>query len=212
MSGGITMRSSAQRGRGAALATALTAILVAGALLAGCTREGSPQAEPTKRQPNGTISVPPGSPPPLPVAATAAPAEGQQVKVEINDVRADSRGLAVLRFTITNEGPQPFDVQNLTDEERDPAVGFEHFTCRKAPSGVTLVDPEAKERYHPVLRFDGDNRYCVNTRFSFPKVNPVERGRRLTLYTAYVLPSEVRSVTVEVPGFEPVEDVQVTRG
>lgn len=205
------MRSRA-RGALVEAAALAAAALAAATLIAGCTREGSPQAGPTSPQPRGTISVPPGSPAPLPVAATAAPAEGQQVKVEINDLRADSRGLAALRFTVTNEGSEPFDVQELTDEERDPAVGFEFFSCRKAPSGVTVVDPEAEQRYHPVFRFDGNTRHCLNTRFSFPQVNPVEQGRQLTLYTAYVLPSDVQSVTVEVPGFEPVEDVPVTRG
>lgn len=205
------MRSKARRGPVEAAALVVAA-LTAAALVAGCTRENSSQADPTNPQPSGTISVPPGSPSPLPVAATAEPTEGQQVKVELNDVRADARGLAVLRLTLTNEGAEPFPIQELADEERDPVVGFDAFSCRQAPSGITLVDPEGEMRYHPLLRDDGDSRYCMNTRWGTMEAEPaVDPGDHLVLFTTYVLPSDVRSVTVEVPGYEPVEDMSVDR-
>ena len=195
-----------------AAATALAVVVLAPVLLAGCTRPDSPRARPTAGGQTGTISVPPGSPSPLPVAATATPVKGQQVTAEINDVRADGEGLAVLRFTLTNTGTHPFELdRTLADPNRDPAVGYDFFSCAMAASGVILADPEGGERYHPLYRSDGDSRYCMNARWGGQRAGTaVEPGHDLVLFATYVLPDDVRAVTVEIPGFGPVPDVPVT--
>lgn len=182
------------------------------ALATGCTRENPPpgggQPDPTARP---TISVPQGSPSPLPVAATATPANGEQLQAEINDIRADGEGLAVLRFTVTNTGSQPFDMdRSLADRNRDPAVGYDFFSCELAVSAVTLSAGE--ERYHPLYRSDGNRRYCMNARWGGQTAGGVvEPGQSRILFATYILPDDVRTATVEIPGFEPVEDLPVTR-
>lgn len=189
------------------------AVAVAGlvALPAGCTQDGSPQARPGTPQPTGTISVPPGSPSPLPVAAIATPTEGQQLRVEVNDLRADGHGLAVLRFTVANTGSQPFTLdRTLSDPNRGPAVGYDFFSCEMAASGVTLAT--GQERHHPLYRTDGESRYCMNARWGGQNAGTaVEPGHSLTLFATYVLPDDVHSVTVEIPGFEPAPDIPVQR-
>lgn len=212
------MRSRQRPVRGfpaTALAVAGLGGLVTLTLTAGCTQqdqqESPSRAESGTPSQRGTISVPAGSPSPLPVSATASPAEGQRLRVEVNDLRADGRGLAVLRFTLVNVGSRPFAMdRNLADPNRNAGVGYDFFSCELATSGVTLADGD--ERYQPVYRTDGESRYCMNARWGGQHAGTaVEPGHGRILYTTYVLPEDLRTVTVEVPGFEPVSDIPVTR-
>lgn len=189
------------------------AVLAVAALAGACTTAGGSQRREsaTSAHPRETISLPAGSPSPLPVAATAAAVEHDGLSARIHDVRVDSGGVAVLRFTIDNGGTQAFPLgRELADPNRDPAVGFDFFSCELAASGVTLI--AGNLRHHPLYRSDGEHRSCLNARWGGQHAGTtVEPGHGRTLYAVYLLPGSADSVTVEIPGFEPVPGVAVQR-
>lgn len=140
-----------------------------------------------------------------PVVATASPSDAPiTLEAQINGIdRASAGGLASLTYTIAHTGTEDDDGERLsrilTDGEHDD--GSSTF------NGPTLLDEANDVRYFSV----GMEDYCLcpdGAGSSSP--NMVEPGDSQALWLAFILPDDLASVTVEIPGFESIEGVEVT--
>ena len=74
-------------------------------------------------------------------------------------------------------------------------------------SGVTVFDPETETRYHPLMDQAGDCVCAGNTSGRF--FNQVVAGGYSPYWSLFSTPSDVETLTLEVPGFEPIEDIPI---
>jgi hypothetical protein len=139
----------------------------------------------------------------LPVIASAdasnASWEGSTVDVNSLDV-SESGGYATLTYTITsaNASIRDSEFQNST-----------YLYTGYGMTGIVLVDTENGYRYNTALDSTGQCMCSVNTASTLEMVRTVEAGRSATFWASYLISEETTSVSVEVPGFEPVTDIAV---
>lgn len=142
------------------------------------------------------------TPPPLPVIATAAPAQHPGIKLAINSLHRDSAGVVVLTWTLTNNSSDTFSVYAGKFDSISKYSGV-------SVSDVTLLDADHKIRYH-TLR-DAKTNYCVCTTVdpTGPHAN-IEPGHSATYFDAYTLASNASKATVEVPNFVGTKNVPIS--
>ena len=74
-------------------------------------------------------------------------------------------------------------------------------------SGVTAIDSSSGTRFHPVMDSNGECLCAGNTSGKF--FNEVAPGGKTTYWSLFSAPSDVDSIDIEVPGFEPIEDIPI---
>lgn len=190
--------------RPVAAGLALAAVLVAG--LGGCTSdESEPSGEPKAPSPipaSGEAEpIPEGgqAPQALPELATASGAEpGTQLTV--HELRRSDEDTVRLVFTVANHGPGQWVFLNRFTEPglvRDKSIS--------EVSGAYLIDQDANLKYL-VLR-DTENACICSERV--PTV--LNEERQFTAFAEFPAPPEkVKSVTVVVPLFNPLQDVPIS--
>lgn len=162
---------------------AVTAGLTACLFLLSACAGGSPQGGDTTppQQARNTASVPQGSPPPLPVVATAQPAKGQKYKILVNEIKVNSSGFAILRWTIRNTGSRTVRIEGLFQN-----LQIQQYAPHAGPTGVNIVDKAAGKRYRPLSNSERSC-LCASLTYLDFKLPP---GQQLRLYDTYLLPPE----------------------
>ncbi|MBB5997309.1 DUF5067 domain-containing protein [Streptomonospora salina] len=140
---------------------------------------------------------------PSPVAT----AESNESKEDIEDTSVDilsiekSKGsrFTALTARITNNG-----LDNLPMSAFDNDV----YDYREAqPSGIKL-DVAGQTRHHPIMDAE---KYCLCSGYASrtPFVPIIQPNESVDYWMLYNLPADTQQVTVEIPGFDPIEDVPV---
>ncbi|MEU0491737.1 hypothetical protein ABZ249_21085 [Nocardiopsis sp. NPDC006139] len=75
-------------------------------------------------------------------------------------------------------------------------------------AGVTVVDSEGASRYHPIMDNLGSCLCSGSSSSTFKK--RIEPGEQVTYWSVYSVPGDVENVTLEIPGFEPIENIPIS--
>ncbi|QVQ53771.1 hypothetical protein J4H86_08685 [Spiractinospora alimapuensis] len=134
-------------------------------------------------------------------ASDSSTTQGGTAKVNALD-RTDN-GVTALAWTLVNEGNDTISIQANV-------VGNTYLYRGWAFSGVTLLDQEDQVRYHPLMDDDGGCLCSAGEGVPPEFVTIVGANRHATYSSMFQLPEDVDAVTVEIPGFEPIEDVPVS--
>jgi hypothetical protein len=122
---------------------------------------------------------------------------------KVNQLDRSPTGITVLAWTLHNQGSDgfPFSVE---------AIGETYLYVGGPQSGITLLDSAEQTRYHPLM--DEETRCLCSAGIARPMelVTVVPQDSYATYHSTFLLPEDVDEVTVEVPGFEPIEEVPVT--
>ncbi|MBO0880155.1 MAG: OmpA family protein, partial [Mycobacterium sp.] len=114
------------------------------------------------------------------------------LKVEVNSLHRDASGVTTLVWTIRNNGGGPVDI----------SARFDNFRTVNAAnagtaSGLELVDTAGKLHYQPLHA--SDNR-CLCTEFVRAGAkNQIGAGESVTYADIYELPTELRTVELQIP-------------
>lgn len=121
---------------------------------------------------------------------------------KVNALDQTDNGFTSLAWTLVNEGTETITL-------RANVVGDTYLYNGQPFSGITILDESEQNRYHPLMDEDGGC-LCSGGEGSPPEFVTVVGGNRHATYSSmFQLPEEVDAVTVEIPGFEPIEDVPV---
>lgn len=74
-------------------------------------------------------------------------------------------------------------------------------------SGVTAVSQGSGTRFHPVM--DGEQACLCSGEYSEQLVETIGPNESVTYWSLYSVPDDVDAINLEVPGFEPIEDIPI---
>jgi len=127
--------------------------------------------------------------------------DSQGLTAEANRVERNEHGnLISLDWAITNETDSDVNLTWLHEQGTYTYSGNYY-------SGVTVIDPETGTRYHPLMDQSGDCVCAGNTSDRF--YNQVAAGGYSPYWSLFSTPCDVETLTLEVPGFEPIEDIPI---
>lgn len=127
--------------------------------------------------------------------------QSQGLTVEANQTKRNERGnLISIDWSVTNETDSDVPLTWLHEQQTYTYNGNFY-------SGVTIVDPESDTRYHPIMDQAGKCVCAGNTSNRF--YNQVTAGGHSAYWSLFSTPSDVETLTLEVPGFEPIEDIPI---
>ncbi|MDA0563234.1 hypothetical protein LG943_02650 [Streptomonospora sp. S1-112] len=114
--------------------------------------------------------------------------------------RSESSELTVLTVRITNNGTENIHANNFSN----PVYDYRHTHL----SGVTLLDNSSSTRHHPLI--DAETNCLCSGYVSLSPYDPlIEPNQSTDYWTTYRVPSDTTTVSVEIPGFDPIDDVPV---
>ncbi|MDT0327591.1 hypothetical protein [Nocardiopsis lambiniae] len=120
---------------------------------------------------------------------------------EANQADRNKEGnLLSLTWSIKNEGSERVVLTWL--------AGKSYLYSGGNYAGVTIVDPEGNSRYHPIMDNLGSCLCSGSSSSNFKK--RIEPGEQVAYWSMFSVPKNVESVTLEIPGFEPIEDIPVS--
>lgn len=73
-------------------------------------------------------------------------------------------------------------------------------------SGVTIINEGTK--YHPLMDSNGECLCSGNT--SLEMKNSLNPGEKVAYWSMFSVPSDVDTITLEIPGFDPIEDIPIS--
>lgn len=141
----------------------------------------------------------PASPPPLPSIGKAEPEKWPKVEATVNSLTRSSGGLITLVWTVRNTDTAPFSLGANFN-------GLYTTYQGQSANGITLTDEAGKVQYS-TLRLESGRCLCTSLSQSVSSLNQNEEA---TMFAEYKLPESVTSVTVGIPGFSPVKDVNIS--
>ena len=120
---------------------------------------------------------------------------------DVNSVERNEEGnLTSVTWSITNENTNPVVLTWLHDQSY--SYSGPYF------SGVTAISGDEGKRFHPVMDGSGKCLCSGNTSQNFSE--RIIAGKTTTYWSLFSIPSSVESLTVEIPGFEPIEDIPIS--
>ncbi|MFW6639176.1 hypothetical protein ACOALZ_03945 [Nocardiopsis algeriensis] len=75
-------------------------------------------------------------------------------------------------------------------------------------SGVTVRSTETGIKHHPIMDSEGNCLCSGNTSSNLQ--TGIDHGDQISYWSTYSVPEDVDTVTVEIPGFEPIEDIPIS--
>lgn len=75
-------------------------------------------------------------------------------------------------------------------------------------AGVTTTDPSKGVRYHPIM--DGEGSCLCSGERSNEFVGTLNPGEKIAYWSLFSVPEDVETVTVEIPNFDPIEDIPIS--
>lgn len=127
-----------------------------------------------------------------PAIATSGDPTSTAGGIEITSLKRDSGQLVTLRFFLVNKGT------------KDVTMSLGDSTGARDVSGVYLVDPDGLKKYLTVQ--DAQAKCLCST-----NLFNLKPGDRLNLFATFPAPPpEVKTVTVVVPSFQPLNDVPLS--
>lgn len=135
--------------------------------------------------------------PPAVIGAGEWPAKAE---VRVNELKRDRNGFVSLVWTIRNDDDKPL---NAWSSSHDPSGIY----AEASTSGAAIVSGSLRYRE---LR-DSVNRVALGPFLLVTdrKEYMVEKGEEYTLWGMFKLPPEVKTANVQIPGFQPVQNLTV---
>jgi hypothetical protein len=167
---------------------AVVALVVLASIACSKNAEAPPPAQADARAPAAVANPTAGTQAPAPAAAQViARGEGNNpgFRVEITELKRTGNDMVTLKMTFINEGREKIQ-QNLYD--------------------AGLLDLVEKRRYSPVNKGIPD--YCICSG-SYVYVDAHERSNAWIRFPAP--PATVEKVGIELKGFQPIDDVPISR-
>jgi hypothetical protein len=140
--------------------------------------------------------------PAAPTTGAIASTEGEKTgaRIDVSELKRTSGGTVNLKFTITNGGSETFGTHS--EYFGDSSVSADHY---RDLSGVHLVDPVNKKKYFVVVDSD---RKCLCSK----EIPDVKAGEKINVWAKFPAPPpEVTKVTIEIPHFQPMDDVTISQ-
>ena len=137
-----------------------------------------------------------------PATAAIAGADGERTgaHVDITELKRTSGGDVNLKFVVSYNGDKSFEFNG--DYLGDHLVSKDSY---RGVSAIHLVDPVNKKKYFVVT---DSEKNCLCSR----DVADIGPGQRVALWAKFPAPPpEVTKVTVEVPHFQPMDDVPISQ-
>jgi hypothetical protein len=137
-----------------------------------------------------------------PTSGAVASTEGERsgARVDVTELKRTSGGTVNLKFTITNGGSDPFGT--ASSYLGDNAISADNY---RDVSGVHLVDPVNKKKYFVVVDSD---RKCLCSK----DLPDITAGEKINVWAKFPAPPpEVTKVTIEIPHFQPMDDVTIAQ-
>lgn len=75
-------------------------------------------------------------------------------------------------------------------------------------SGVTATSENGSSRHHPLMDSTTECLCSGNTSTEFLAI--IDPGEQVAYWSMYSLPEDVDAITLEIPGFEPIEDIPIS--
>ncbi|MEU2940367.1 hypothetical protein ABZ620_05335 [Nocardiopsis alba] len=75
-------------------------------------------------------------------------------------------------------------------------------------SGVTIKSTEENKRYHPIMDSSGECLCSGNASIDFKE--RIRPGEQVAYWSMFSVPSDVDTITLEIPGFDPIEDIPIS--
>ncbi|MES0833191.1 hypothetical protein [Nocardiopsis tropica] len=75
-------------------------------------------------------------------------------------------------------------------------------------AGVTAVSGDSGTRFHPIM--DGNGECLCSGPTSNNIAQQVEPGSQVAYWSMFSVPSDIDSINIEIPNFEPIEDVPIS--
>jgi hypothetical protein len=176
------------------------------ALLTSCAKTQEPSAstvaQPANTPPPATTSSVAAAPAPVPQPATTgalASTDGEKsgTRIDITELKRTSGGTVNLKFVLVNNSDKRIGIapEWLADHSTKDAY--------RNVSGIHLLDPTNKKKYFVVTDAEKN---CVCS----SNVADVEPGQKVSLWAKFPAPpADVQKVTIEIPHFQPIDDVQI---
>lgn len=136
-----------------------------------------------------------------PTSGAIASADGELTgaHIDVTELKRTSGGNVNLKFVISCNGPKELGMGNFLG---DSSVAKDSY---RAVSGIHLVDPVNKKKYF-VITDSEKNCLCSKD------VGDLRPGDRVALWAKFPAPPpEVTKVTIEVPHFQPMDDVPISQ-
>ena len=127
--------------------------------------------------------------------------ESSELVAEVHQAEKDDSGAFLsLTWGIKNNGDGQASMLWLRD--RSYSYTGQNF------AGVTLVNPDEGTRYHPIM--DGNGTCLCSGSISNDLVQNLGSGDKVAYWSLFSVPDDIDSVTVEIPNFDPIEDIPIS--
>ncbi|PYQ51661.1 MAG: hypothetical protein DMF59_07205 [Acidobacteria bacterium] len=131
------------------------------------------------------------------VASTDGETSGTHI--DVTEFKRASGNTVSLKFVLTNSGSDSFAMYGHKLGDHDMRHDY------KSVGGIHLVDPVNKKKYF-VVRDSEQKCICSN------EVADVKPGEKVNLWAKFPAPPpDVTKVTIEVPHFQPMDDVPISQ-
>jgi outer membrane protein OmpA-like peptidoglycan-associated protein len=144
--------------------------------------------------------TPSGSAVPAP-GRTLNPTGGPKgTSIHVDGLHRDSNGFTTVSFTVRNDGGEEANITNMFNAS--PFDGYVHGSTH----GVSLVSGE--RRFRAARSSEG---YAVAPDFNIWPIHVTRlgKGEQLRLFSLIKVPSDVTTVTLEIPGYEKAENLAI---
>ncbi|MDQ6801893.1 MAG: hypothetical protein M3041_13760 [Acidobacteriota bacterium] len=143
-----------------------------------------------------TVAVPPST-----GAVASTEGETPGVRIDVTELKRMSGGTINLKWVVVNNSAERFSRTSEFFGDRNVSADHYHDV-----SGVHLIDPVNKKKYFVVT--DAEKK-CVCSKDIFDRLEP---GVKANLWAKFPAPPpEVTKVTIEIPHFQPMDDVPISQ-
>jgi hypothetical protein len=126
--------------------------------------------------------------------------ETANLLAEVHQVdRSQSGNLVTVTWSIRNNGDER---ESIRFTDRTYSYGGQYF------SGVTAMDTEENTRYHPLM--DGSGACLCSGNTSNEIQIGLQPDEQYSYWSAYPIPNGVENISVDIPGFELIEDIPIS--
>ncbi|MFV2197432.1 hypothetical protein [Nocardiopsis sp. LOL_012] len=146
-------------------------------------------------------------------SSTTAASELEYLGESPGNTRPSSDSIAYVHTAERNEAENflsiTWSIKNQGDRSISISWAANPYYTYSGPyySGVTISD-SASNRFHPVMDGTGACLCAGNTSSDFR--GRVRENEQIYYWSLYSVPADVDTVTVEIPGFEPIEDIPIS--
>ncbi|WP_304453868.1 hypothetical protein [Nocardiopsis sp. YSL2] len=124
-----------------------------------------------------------------------------QLTAEVNEAtRNESGNLLSVTWSITNNGNEDVVLSWFIDQS--------YAYTGRTFSAITATNTDGSIRYHPIMDDEG---YCLcSGEYSAQLDVTASSGQTITYWSTFSVPSSLDSITVDIPEFDPIEDIPIS--